>query len=106
MLPNYADNPSKYYDVLETLTPDQLKREWKQTTEEVYNNMLGCVPPIRMAGNAFMVGECMTYSKGGAIYDLFIGINRRYYRRPALLSSWNPAEYMKEIRELEKWIDL
>jgi hypothetical protein len=106
MLPNYADNPSKYYDVLETLTPDQLKREWKQATKEDYWHMLECLPPIRMAGNAFMVGECMTFSKDGAIYDLFIEINGRYYRRPALLSSWNSAEYMKEIRELEKWIDL
>ena len=106
MLPNYNDDPRRFYDILETLTSDQLKREWKQATQEVYYNMLGCVPPIRMAGNAFMVGECMTYSKDGAIYDLFIEINKRYYRRPALLSSWNPAEYMKEIRELESWIDL
>jgi len=100
MLPKYSDNPRKYYYVLETLTADQLKKEWQETTEKDYWDMLGCLPPIRMNNNAFMVGECMTHTKDGAIYEAFIGVKGKYWKRPALLSSWNPLEYRKEIQEL------
>ena len=100
MLPNYSDNPRKFYDVLETLTSDQLKMEWQETTEKDYWYMLECVPPKRMNSSCFMVGECSTHGVAGAIYETFIQIGDKFWRRPCELSGWNPVGYMKEIREL------
>ncbi len=33
----------------------------KQVTEDHYNDMLGAVPPIRFASNAFLVGEAVDH---------------------------------------------
>lgn len=100
MLPNYSDNPLKYYEVLNTLTPDQLKQEWKQTSEEEFHRMLNILPPIRFVTGAFMVGEQMTHNENGRIYQAFIKVGDQYWQRPAYLHTFNPIEYRKEIREL------
>jgi hypothetical protein len=98
MLPNYSDNPRKYYDILETLTADQLKSEWKETTKDDYFAMLECLPPIRWTHKSFMVGECVTHSPAGSIYEAFTIVNKKYYKRPAPLSGFDDLAYHNEIR--------
>lgn len=102
MLPNYSDNPLNYYRVLETLTPEQLNKEWKPASEDHYNEMLEALPPIRMSGGAFMVGEPMMHTPSGVFFEAFIKIGDNYWHRPALLHKFSPTNYRKEIQELTR----
>lgn len=60
----------------------------REVTAEHYDEMLGCVPPERMTGNAFLVGEPMDHAivknehatEYQARYELyFIDAGRYYY---------------------------
>lgn len=89
-LPNYHDDPHKYYQVLKRLTPDELTREWREITSRDYDYLLDCVPPRAINTSAFMVGECMTHTDHGPIYEVCVcitcGASRRYFARPAHLA--------------------
>ena len=100
MLPNYDDNPMNFYNVLRKLSADQLKSEWLRTSEEDYYQMLECLPPIRWTGKCFMVGECMTSTRDGDIYECFIQVNNKYYKRPALIDTFSPSDYLAEIASI------
>lgn len=99
-LPAYNDNPSAYYAVLATLTKEELKKEWQPITEERADYLLDCVPPARMKNGAFMVGECMTHSPAGAIYEAVANVENKYFARPAPISDFDPEAYKNEVREL------
>ena len=88
----------EYYNILKTLTADALIAEWREIDEDQYWYLLECVPPIRMKDNAFMVGECLTHTQAGAIYEAVVRIGNRYFSRPAPLSSFDPAVYESGIR--------
>ncbi len=46
--------------------------DWIPTTEDQANEMLGCVPPKRMQGRAFLVGEAHHHNNHGeAVYAAF-----------------------------------
>ena len=56
----------------------------KPVTVEKYDEMLGCLPPIRMAYGGFLVGEAYDYGKDksgnfGARYDFFFTEGEKYY---------------------------
>ena len=86
------------YDRIGKLTAEELKNEWQEGTVERYEDMLGAVPPIRWKGTAFMVGECLTHTRAGALYEAHIEIDGRYFYRPAPLRDFNPTEYKREVR--------
>ena len=45
---------------------------WHETTEKMYWDMLECVPPHRMTGRMFLVGECdHANSLGEDVYAAF-----------------------------------
>ena len=94
-------NPAtvEYYDAINALSSEQLKSEWQEITEEQYYYWLECLPPKVWKDEAFMVGECMTHHQQGAIYQAVTKIDERYFTRPALLKSFNPANYSQEVRE-------
>ena len=49
-------------------SPDQ----WVLTTDEMLDEMLGCVPPAAMRGGAFLTGEADRHnSEGKAVYSAF-----------------------------------
>ena len=98
MLPNYDDNPRAYYDALKQLTPEQLCFEWQEITQESTNYLLECVPPTRYKNGAFLVGECMTHTQHGAIYEAVCTVNGKHYSRPAYLHTFNPAVFVNEIK--------
>ena len=55
-----------------------------EVTEEHYDDMLGCLPPERQVGNAFLVGEPVDFAKDrsghfGARYQLFFEDDGKYY---------------------------
>ena len=55
----------------------------REVTEAQYDEMLGCLPPERMHGNAFLVGEPVRHKKEGNTYvptfDLYFSHEGKYY---------------------------
>jgi hypothetical protein len=55
----------------------------KEVTAEEYDEMLGVLPPERMSGNAFLVGEATDHVKVGSRYyprfELYFQHSGRYY---------------------------
>jgi len=56
----------------------------REVTEERYDEMLGVLPPERMTGNAFLVGEAVDYGKdlSGKFlprYELYFMVCDKYY---------------------------
>ena len=87
-----------WYESLKKMTPQMLCYLWQEETEEEYNEMLECLPPLVWKDGAFMVGECSTHSQYGAIYDLHIEIDEKYFWRPAYAHTFDPASYRAEVR--------
>jgi hypothetical protein len=86
------------YRKLSKSTAEELSQApWIETTEEDYYDMLGAVPPVRMQAGAFMVGECLTHGEAGAIYEAFVSLKKRYFRRPAPIQSFDPQEFKIQI---------
>ena len=55
-----------------------------EVTSEHYEHMLGCLPPERQCGNAFLVGEPVDFAKDrsghfGARYQLFFEEARKFF---------------------------
>jgi hypothetical protein len=106
LLPPYHDNPRKYYDILKTLTPEQLRQEWREITIEEWEYYLGVVPPRGYNGHSFYVGECATYGTHGPIHDLCARVTiqgrERYFIRPAFLVLRAREDFEQEIKSLFK----
>jgi len=51
----------------------------EQVTAEKYYYMLECLPPIRMNGNAFLVGEPHDHIEGKARYALYFEKGGQYF---------------------------
>lgn len=87
-----------YYESIAQMPPAQLVDLWEEETEEQFEEMLGCVPPLVWRDYAFMVGECTTHSKYGAIYDAHIKADGKFYWRPAYAQTFDPENYRAEIK--------
>ncbi len=72
-------------------------RSWIETDEEMFYEQLGCVPPERMDGKCFLVGEMVDYLPDGPLYSCFIDVEGRYFTRYVYLKEWNPARFRNEI---------
>ena len=74
---------------------------WTETTEKVYGEQLECLPPIRQASEAFMVGECYDYKDGHSQYAAFVMVKinhiRRFFGRIAPLYLFSVIEYKNEV---------
>ena len=73
---------------------------WVETTQETFDYQLGCVPPVRMKANAFMVGEAYTHDLKfrQAVHAAFVEVNGRFFGRLDLLGLFNPDLYTAEIK--------
>ena len=87
-----------YYEKLSKMTAEELKDLWQETNCGTYNDMLEVLPPIRWKDGAFMVGECVTHGKAGAIYETYMVFAGRFFWRPAPLHQFNPLGYCLEIK--------
>jgi len=71
------------------------KDVWVETTRKTYNDQIGCVPPIRMSGNCFLVGEPYTFN----IYATFVQVEDRYFDCFKNIKTFNPNIYRQEIEK-------
>lgn len=56
--------------------------EWIETTEKMYWDMLGVLPPVRMDSRKFLVGEADSHNaQGEAVYACFKKQGERFYAR-------------------------
>lgn len=76
---------------------ERRSNEWRETILETYDNQLGCVPPVRMNGGFFMVGEQFTADVGGCVYAVFGEVQGRYFGRLSHLQNFDPDRYVTEI---------
>lgn len=54
---------------------------WAETDEETYWEMLECLPPARMAGGAFLVGEPMDHlaATGESTFEMYRKQGSKFY---------------------------
>ena len=53
-----------------------------ETTEDMFYDMLGCVPPIRQRRKSFLVGEASYHNKRGeALFACFLSKDGRFYAK-------------------------
>ncbi len=66
---------------------------WQETDKETYWEMLECLPPARMAGGAFLVGEPMDHlaATGESTFEMFRKQGSKYYvaSRPVTIAEFN-----------------
>jgi len=73
-------------------------RSWFETTEDVYWDQLGSVPPYRHNGKAFVVGVPWDHTPDDIpIATVFVQVAGRYFCRMIALNEWKPAIFWKEI---------
>jgi hypothetical protein len=74
--------------------------EWLETSQETFDNQLGCVPPARMKGSAFAVGECYRHDRdGNPLHAIFVQYGGRYFCRLGDIGDFDPVYYKNEIRD-------
>ena len=74
---------------------------WIPTTEAMYWEMLGAVPPIKIIGQNFMVGEPLRHdSQGHAVYACFTKFGETYKARNMTLEQFMSEHGYIPAREL------
>jgi len=74
--------------------------EWLETSQETFDNQLGCVPPARHKAGAFAVGECSRHDRYcDPLHAIFVEYAGRYFCRLGNLHDFDPVSYQKEIRD-------
>ena len=74
---------------------------WIETTEAMYWEMLGAVPPRKMLGNNFMVGEPLRHNgHGEAVHACFTKFGDTYKARNLTLSEFMREHGYTPAREL------
>lgn len=65
-----SNTPLEWQELWDAM--DANPNEWILTTESMYWEMLGAVPPIKMIGRNFVVGEPLrSNGQGEAVYSCF-----------------------------------
>lgn len=68
--------------------------KWKEITEEHFDYMLGCVPPLRLQGTAFLCGEPLRFNdKGKNVYSAFIEIEGKYFESECTEAEFRPFSW-------------
>jgi len=72
---------------------------WKEITEDRFDEMLGCVPPIRLEGCSFLNGEPLDCNRHGQnIYSAFTRVANRYFQSQCTTNGFEPFVWISEIR--------
>ena len=86
------DAPLEWAELWSAMRPEPHK--WVLTTQNMYEKMLGCVPPRAMGVGGFLVGEATHYNDlGNAVYAMFTNANGFYARYSTLA-------------EFKKWLEV
>ena len=81
------------FDALKEENENSMCGQWKEVTEQEYEDALNVLPPKRYANGGFFMGEC--YS--GSLYSFYQEINGKFYTslqkiytpRPEILENLN-----------------
>lgn len=66
----------------------------EEVSEEVFYDMLGAVPPERMSGGAFLVGEAWDHNSSGEFrYEMFYQEGEKYFFGGLHTTSWFDRKY-------------
>jgi hypothetical protein len=68
--------------------------EWQPITEDRYDEMLGVLPPRLHYHDGFLVGEPMSFDRGGQTWSAFRIINGHHFEASQPLTL---AEFRKEL---------
>ena len=80
--------PLEWRDLFDTM--DAYPSEWIETTEDMYFEMLECLPPRAMAKGAFMVGEPLRHGPdGAAIHACFKQKAGRFFAKNLTLAQFH-----------------
>lgn len=66
---------------------------WTETTEEVYYDQMGAVPPRKMGYEYFMVGEAYDF----AAFAVFVEVNNRFFGKICFDYKFSLEQCKKEI---------
>lgn len=65
-------------------------RTWHEVSEELADQMLGAVPPMRGGFNAYVCGEAQTHTlEGRGVYFTCINRGGKYYATYATVTEWD-----------------
>lgn len=71
---------------------------WRETSERIYWDQLGCLPPARHKDGAFAVGECYTHDdEGHAIFAVFTVVDGRFFCKLDRIRDFDPLRFEREI---------
>lgn len=71
---------------------------WREVSERIFYDQLECLPPARMQGNAFAVGETWTHDEDGyRIHAVFCEVQDRYFCRNMRLANFDPELIIMEV---------
>ena len=75
-----------------------INMNWKEITEEHFDYMLGCVPPLHFTGAAFLCGEPLCFNDNGKnVYSAFIEVNGQYFESECTEVEFRPFTWTIEI---------
>jgi len=74
-------------------------RSWRETSEPIFWDQLGSVPPACSHGDAFAVGEAWTHSEDGPIHAVFCVVEGRFFCRLVPLVTFDPPAFQSQIRK-------
>jgi hypothetical protein len=84
---NVNDKPLVWNDLWEAMRPEP--HAWVLTTEAMYWEMLGAVPPRAMGGGAFLVGEANHHNaQGSPVYACFKQVGDEFEARYMTLAEF------------------
>jgi len=74
---------------------------WIETTEDMYWEMLGALPPAKMLGQNFLVGEPLRHNeKGEAVYSCFTKLGDTYKAKNLTVAEFMLEHGYKPAREI------
>jgi hypothetical protein len=81
-------------------------RSWREVSKNIYWEQLEALPPAKMNGNCFAVGEPWDHDNRGAIVTMFVQVGERYFCRMDHLIDFDPKIYRylinRQLKEEKK----
>ena len=74
---------------------------FKEVSEERYDEMLGCLPPVAWVGKGFLVGEPWDHNEAGQPrFAPFISLNGKFYEgdHPITVAEWRTLDPYAAVR--------
>ena len=70
-----------------------------QISEETFDFLLECVPPVRMSGGAFLAGEAITHIGNTPFFACCFRVDSKYFLGYHTVKSFEEKDYLNEYNE-------